>query len=120
MSIGAQVVAGAIAHPAWHAFETYSEPSCTPCGQLLSRSEQLEHIWYVWPLTVREQPLLVACASHARRQVPASAPRARIMHACAHESSVLLPTLGSLQQKPCSLHFALHCARPESVVREPG
>ena len=101
MSIGAQVVAGAIAHPAWHA-----SLSCTPSGQLSSRSEQLEHIEYVWPLTVREHLPFVACASHAWPQVSAAAPRARIMHACAHESSWLLPTLGSLQQKPWSLHFS--------------
>ena len=37
-------------------------------------------------------------------QVNSSVPRARIMHACAHESSWLLPMSGSLQQYPAVLH----------------
>ena len=67
MSIGAQVVAGAIAHPAWHASTLGTPPPHNGelIGELSSRSEQLEHIEYVWPLTVREHPRLVACASHA-------------------------------------------------------
>ena len=43
--------------------------------------------------TLRVQPLDLSCFVHTSLQVDASAPRARIMHACAHERSSLLPSL---------------------------
>ena len=77
---------------------------------LLVRGEQWPHIEYVCPPTVREHPpwpgIGNACALHALPQMSASEPRARIMQACAHESSWLLPTFGSLQQNPSALHFS--------------
>ena len=92
----------AIAHPARQVSLLWT--------QLPPASEQRAHIEYLWPPTVREHPPAPgrgnACASHAWPQMSASEPRARIMHACAHESSWWLPTFGSLQQNPSALHFS--------------
>ena len=76
-------------HPTWHA----EPPSSTPLGQRAVWSEQVPHMPYMNPFTLRVQPLDLSCFVHASLQVDASAPRARIMHACAHERSSLLPSL---------------------------
>ena len=93
---------GAILHPVWQAMPR----SCTPCGHVSSRSLQLEHMPYSYPLTARPHPRETSWAWQLPSHPSSSVPRARIMHACAHESSWLLPTFGSLQQNPSALHFS--------------
>ena len=59
-------------------------------------------------MTVRSQPRDRRCVSHVWVHVNSSVPRARIMHACEHESSWLLPMSGSLQHHPAVLHASEH------------
>jgi hypothetical protein len=104
---------GCIAQPVWHALPPSGTP-CAHCGVSNGPSRQSRHIAYVCPLTSRKQPRDTSCSWQVALHSPSPVPRARIMHACAHESSWLLPTLGSLQQNPASLHLALHCSNSKA------